>query len=82
MVETFDLFFVLLILFLVVLAVLWFLLPFAVFGIKDRLDVLIRESQKTNELLRSLLANADTSKNIDLEAIKHAARQHHLSDIQ
>ena len=39
------------ILFLVVLAVLWFFLPFAVFGIKERLDNQIKEQKKTNELL-------------------------------
>ncbi len=39
------------ILFLVVLAILWFFLPFAVFGIKERLDNQIKEQKKTNELL-------------------------------
>ncbi len=37
------------ILFLVVLAVLWCVLPFAVFGIKDRLDKLIKEMQAIKE---------------------------------
>lgn len=39
-------FVVIIILFLVVLAILWFLLPFAVFGIKDRLNkqIMILES--------------------------------------
>ena len=37
--------------FLIVLAVLWFLLPFAVFGIKDRLDTLIRQNRQLLERL-------------------------------
>ena len=43
-------------LFLFVLAVLWFLLPFAIFGTKDILKDLSRESEKTNELLVELIA--------------------------
>ena len=36
------------------LFLLWFLLPFAVFGIKERLDKQIKEQQKTNQLLITL----------------------------
>ena len=43
------------ILFLVALGILWFLLPFAVFGVKGRLDVLITEQERTNQLLRELI---------------------------
>lgn len=40
-------------LFLFLLALLWFLLPFAIFGTKDKLAALIAESRKTNvELAR------------------------------
>lgn len=43
----------LLLLFLFVLAVLWFLLPFAIFGTKDKLAEIIAESRKANvELAR------------------------------
>jgi hypothetical protein len=42
------------ILFLVVLAILWFLLPFAIFGTKDKLGELIAESKNTNEQLSAL----------------------------
>ncbi|MDH5517412.1 MAG: hypothetical protein OEY36_06295 [Gammaproteobacteria bacterium] len=42
------------ILFLFILAILWFLLPFAIFGTKDKLTELIQESQKTNEQLAAL----------------------------
>jgi hypothetical protein len=39
-------------LFLVILGILWFLcLPFAIFGTKSRLDRLIAEQRRTNELL-------------------------------
>jgi len=37
------------IIFLAVLAVCWFLLPFAIFGIKPRLDKIIQELVKANE---------------------------------
>lgn len=37
------------IIFLVVLCILWFLLPFAVFGIKDKLDILIQQNKKLIE---------------------------------
>ena len=43
------------IIFLVALGVLWFLLPFAVFGLKGRLDAQIAEQEKTNELLIKLI---------------------------
>ena len=42
-------------LFLIVLGVLWFMLPFAVFGTKARLDRLIVELQTVNENLRKLM---------------------------
>ena len=43
-----------LIIFLVVAAVLWFLLPFAIFGIKTRLDTMIENSDRTVALIESL----------------------------
>ena len=42
--------------FLLVLAVLWVLTPFAIFGVKDLLLTLIREQQKTNKLLHEQAA--------------------------
>lgn len=41
--------------FLIALGVLWFLLPFAVFGIKARLDAQIIEQERTNQLLLELI---------------------------
>jgi hypothetical protein len=39
--------------FLLALSILWFLLPFAIFGTKDKLNALIAESRQTNaELVR------------------------------
>ena len=38
-------------LFLLVLAILWFILPFAIFGIKPKLDKIIEELDKTNRFL-------------------------------
>lgn len=40
--------------FLFVLAVLWFFLPFAVFGSKPRLDKIIRELQTLNEAMKEI----------------------------
>jgi len=45
--------------FLMVVAIVWFFLPFAVFGTKARIDTLIAETRKTNELLTVLLAKRD-----------------------
>ena len=44
-------------LFLVVLAILWVLVPFAVFGIKSLLKEHIHQQQITNALLSDLIAN-------------------------
>ena len=38
------------IIFLAILAVCWFLLPFAIFGVKPRLDRIIEELVKANKL--------------------------------
>jgi ABC-type Na+ efflux pump permease subunit len=43
------------ILFLIGLAILWFLLPFAIFGTKDILSHILAEQKRTNELLKQLL---------------------------
>ena len=42
------------VLFLVVLGILWCVLPFAVFGVKGRLDALIALQRRQNDLLESL----------------------------
>lgn len=41
-------------LFLVILAILWFLLPFAIFGTKDKLSELIETTKETNRQLNRL----------------------------
>jgi len=48
--------------FLFALVVLWFLLPFAIFGTKDKLSELIAESIKTNEQLSALRAEISEMK--------------------
>lgn len=45
--------YVLVVIFGVITVILWFILPFAVFGIKDKMDELIAEQKRTNDLLRS-----------------------------
>ena len=42
------------VIFLIVLAILWFFLPFAIFGTKDRLDRLIAATEQTNRELARL----------------------------
>lgn len=49
------------VLFVVVLAILWFFLPFAIFGTKSRLDVLILEVKKANTELEKLRSQLSTS---------------------
>lgn len=38
------------------IGILWILMPFAVFGIKDLARELIKEQRKTNQLLEKLVA--------------------------
>lgn len=40
--------------FLLVLAILWFCLPFAVFGTQPKIDKLLSEMQVTNKLLAAI----------------------------
>lgn len=42
------------IIFLIVLAIAWILLPFAMFGVKPRLDKLTEEVRRTNALLEKM----------------------------
>ncbi|MHA2940323.1 hypothetical protein ACXJY6_18775 [Vibrio sp. RC27] len=58
-------------LFLFVLAILWFLLPFAIFGTKDKLSELIAESKKTNEQLSALRAEVAEIKGNDDPIVSH-----------
>lgn len=51
-----------LILFLMVLAVLWILVPFAIFGVKPLLRQLLAEQRQTNELLTSLRHEAQQTR--------------------
>jgi predicted PurR-regulated permease PerM len=44
------------------IAILWILMPFAVFGIKDLARDLIRENRKTNQLLEQLIAQSTPPK--------------------
>ena len=42
-----------------ILVLIWIVLPFAVFGIKDLLREIIAEQKKTNELLKGTLKTGD-----------------------
>jgi hypothetical protein len=42
--------------FIILLLILWFLLPFAIFGTKVKLNDLINETKKTNDRLRKMEA--------------------------
>ena len=57
MLETIPIFlFIVVGVFLIILLILWFLLPFAVFGTKVKLNDLINETKKTNDRLRKMEA--------------------------
>lgn len=54
MAETFGIFYVVIVLVVLFAAILWILLPFAVFGIKPKLDAMLTEARQMNALLKSL----------------------------
>ena len=56
-------------LFIICLAVLWAILPFAVFGIKHRLDLIRWEQQQTNRWLK-YLADMEEAKRKEGETIQ------------
>jgi hypothetical protein len=49
------------VIFLVILAILWFFLPFAIFGTKPLLEKLLAETQLTNQILDDIRASPDSS---------------------
>jgi CBS domain containing-hemolysin-like protein len=49
--------YLIIVMFLLFLAILWVLMPFAIFGTKDKLDILIEQSKETNELLKKVIQN-------------------------
>ena len=57
MLETIPLFLLIVgVVFIILLLILWFLLPFAIFGTKVKLNDLINETKKTNDKLEKLRA--------------------------
>ena len=57
MLETIPLFLLIVgVVFIILLLILWFLLPFAIFGTKVKLNDLINETKKTNDRLRKMEA--------------------------
>ena len=57
------------VLFLLVLAVLWFFLPFAIFGTKDKLNELIRETRRTNKELKKIRAEITGSLRLESDEL-------------
>jgi hypothetical protein len=49
-------------LFLFVLAIVWIMLPFAIFGTKRRLDQLIGEMQKANIRLNDIVSHLEADR--------------------
>lgn len=62
-------------LFLVLLAILWCVLPFAVFGVKGRMDQLQRELRMSNQLLSEVvrLLNEEQERGHRLELMHRRA---------
>lgn len=59
--------------FLFVIFMTWCLLPFAVFGIKDKLDELIEEQKKTNNMLEKARMSEEER---DRESLYVSRRRH------
>ncbi len=55
--EAFGVLTVIGVVFLIILAILWFLLPFAVFGTQPKIEKLIEEAKRTNALLEQIRAD-------------------------
>ena len=53
-----------------ILVLIWIVLPFAVFGIKDLLREAIEEQKKTNELLKDLLKTREGFKHVNTDRIE------------
>ena len=53
---------IVIILFIIVLSILWFLLPFAVFGIKRRLDRMVEQNNEIITLLQMRSTKSETSR--------------------
>ena len=49
----------------IIIAILWILMPFAIFGSKDLLHELIREQQKTNRLLEAQASRGASVSGLD-----------------
>lgn len=62
-----------LMLFGILVAILWVLMPFAIFGTKDLLRTLIQEQKRTNELLQAQVAlqqiQADRAREVNGQAV-------------
>ena len=52
---------IVIILFIVILSILWFFLPFAVFGIKKRLDRMVEQNSEIITLLQMRNTKSETS---------------------
>jgi len=57
------------------LAILWFILPFAIFGIKPLLNKLLAELEKTNQYLSELVEENDTNEESQEIYIEHDATE-------
>jgi hypothetical protein len=57
---------IVIILFLIILGILWFILPFAIFGTKAKLEEIITENKDTNALIKTIIdENKITNARID-----------------
>ncbi|MCH7681141.1 hypothetical protein IID10_17550 [candidate division KSB1 bacterium] len=73
--KTWPILSVLVIIFLVVLAILWFILPFAIFGIKPLLNKLLAELEETNQYLSELVEEDDMNEESEEIDIEHDATE-------
>ncbi len=75
MAETFGSLYVLVVIFSLIFAVLWLILPFAIFGIKPLLNKLLVELKETNQYLSELVEENDTNEESEEIYIEHDATE-------
>jgi hypothetical protein len=63
---------VLCLIFLAILSILWFFLPFAIFGIKGKLNVALQEMHETNQKLDELLQESSKANQLAAQAAAQA----------
>ena len=81
MAQTFGGLYIFVVIFLFILAILWFLLPFAIFGTKDRLDALLKEARAIKSEMEIIRAEITGQKRLE-EPVQPVAAEDRVRDQQ